>query len=352
MSTVLVLAAGCTHSQNGAQSTGKTASSGKGSADSAPAPSVPSEESTRMLLERLGLSEKSGIQAHRLDNKARAAVIALNRQGLSTVLDKAVTEAENQFRWRTANSYEIPVAGVTDREYSRVFHRALVESSEQYRAKIPDFVACLKPFDMYAQSDRELVAHYGRRGGAKVPQDITDEKFAQLQNKVAKASKKCGGHLSGAERDAYGFLQYAANALPEAVRVEKTNPAEGQYIPSKTRVPKCQKDNNRVVLHGGSPENPQGESLRTAALRADATMIKKIWIQKPEEFKKPNMRWVIAMLARTGCVEALNAVLATDMKVPVDYIAGEQKMTLQDELWINIGHSSTAETFDNCWAAS
>lgn len=305
-------------------------------------------DSERSGVELLNLPDEYLDPFQRLDDEGRAALVALHREGHNEVIRQTLDRAEREILWQEANSYIVRPQNQPNAHYSSVFQAAYVNTRPGVDEKRADFAACAKKFGFDATSRSDLLNKYSYRGASQVPHDTTEDQLVDLQERADEAGDECSAQAGEPEGDARQRLAIAASDLRREMKLPAQSTAEpttGEQRP-ETRIAQCRKDENGIVYHGGAPQKLDGSPIRQAALTADAAKLKELVASNPAEFRKEKHAWIVPMLTRTGCVEALQAVLQAPIPVVVPELFGEQSTNWDREVWHELGYSASAETFD------
>lgn len=304
-------------------------------------------DSTQNGIDSLNLPDEYRKPFARLNDEGRAALVALHREGSDDVLRQALEKAELELLWRNANSYVVKPDSATDTAYSQVLTWAYVESRPGVKEEQDSFAQCVKKYGLAGTSPDDLINRYRFRGAPGVPYEATEDQIAILDERANDASEKCGDFSGSAAGIAQQNLGIAASDLRRELRLPpKPEEETATIIDQGSQIPTCRKDKNGVVYHGGLPEKPVTGGLRDAGLTADVPKLTALLKTKPQEFNKPHHVWILPMLARTGCVEALDVVLKSKMPVLAPDIFDGKTKNWQNGVMRDVGRFATPETFD------
>lgn len=303
--------------------------------------------------ETLNVADKYRQVFEALTPRGRALLVALYREGKHDLLDQSIAEADLHEKWLTANFHEVWRPEDQYMHHDYWLEQAHLESRVWHRVQYPQYAKCLNKFGLQAKTWIELSDKYAGKGSVGIPYGLNDEQLAAFKAKVSEAEQVCTApRYPGRETLWAEVGEMAADLQREMnlpVGLQTLKPGEKpppKSKPREKRIPTCLKDEAGYVYHGGKPQHPKGDRLRVAGLKADVPELKKLLKENPDEFAKPKHAWIVPLLARNGCIEALDVVLKSSMPVDVPELFGGRVVPWKEDAWDDIGSYATVETFD------
>lgn len=306
----------------------------------------------------LKLPEKYRALFEALSFEDRAMLVALHREGKTDVLDKAIAEADVHETWLTANLYEVWRPQDKYMHHGFWLQKAYIKSRPWYGQEYAEYAECLKNNGVVPEHPLEMGSTYEGKGSPGFAYGLDNKERAKLKAKVDEVEKKCPKVSHGKVWSIMSRRSEMAADLQREMKVpvglQSASPDENKARQGlspgeekrQKRVPTCLKDKAGYVYHGGRPAHPKNNKYQVAGLKADVAELKRLLKKNPNEFTEPKHAWMIPMLARNGCIEALDVVLQSDMPVHSPDLFRGEEVPWKEDVWAHIGSYATPETFD------